>query len=220
MGRLFWTFIILWMILEVLARSTAQAEPLKYEGTPFFYSGYAKPVYDCSYDDTSRYGACADKTYPDDGIVALTDGSTRVVQFYNEVVCLDGTCQTNYNEPVGLADIKGVSYWYVPVGYYLKTGSDGVVKAYRQGTGPLATTYKMSPTIPDDYSTPVVDGNVVGPDEYNAYCNRVGQCKYMGMVVSFDTLKTYIPKVLTHRCDPNLCYNPNNTVAGINPKGN
>lgn len=222
MKKLYW--FISALILNV---GTAFAEPIQYFGTPMFYSKFVPDEFVCNYNPKALFGYCGDRTLPEEAIVGYTlkDDSTQgtgaSIRMYNEVVCLLGECKSQYGEPYGQVKELGTSYWYVPTGFYLATGPKGTT-AFKHGNGPMADQYPIRnvKVIPELNDPP--RGKIKAYKDtlirYDVYCNPVEECSYMGRVMLATQLVKYIPKVLTTNCSTRFCYNPDLTIAGLNPK--
>jgi hypothetical protein len=200
---------------------------MQYFGTPIWYSKFTPNEFDCVYAKEASFGFCADARYYEEATVGYTQkndpnkGVGVPVRLFTEVVCLDTICATNYGEPYGSSVERGVTYWYVPVGFYMDN-STGKTRVYKHGTGPRADYFLMKgiKLIPGYQDPPV--GKVQVPkdtlDRYDVYCNQADECSYMGRIMLASQLKQYIPKVLTYNCSGRFCYNQDKTIAGLNPR--
>lgn len=214
-------------IMCLLIASTVNAAPLQYFGTPIYYSKFVPNEFECVYVANASFGFCGDARYYEEATVGYTKatdpnkGEGVPVRLFTEVVCLEKICATNYNEPYGSSFEGGVTYWYVPVGFYMDNSS-GKTKVYKHGTGPRAEFFLMKniKTVPGYQDPPV--GKVQKPkdtlDRYDVYCNPADECSYMGRVMLASQLQQYIPKVMTTNCNGKFCYNPDLTIAGLNPR--
>lgn len=211
---------VLLFVLAVMSLSV-NAASLEYYGTPVFYGKYAPDQVNCTYDKDSRYGFCGEDSAPIEGKVGITNpdepgrGVGVTIDLRTELVCLDGVCKSNYGEPLGKIKLKGTSYWTIPTGYYLSDAS-GQYLAYKHGKGPLAKIYRMKTVYVLPGLNDPANGIMVATNE--VYCNVSYECSYLGIKMSRVDLAKYIPKVLTHKCDPLFCYNNDQTIAGLNPK--
>lgn len=201
-----------------------QAEPVRYYTTPVFYGKFTPKLAHCTVDAPARYGFCGWPLYAEEGEVGVTgpDGKPEGVftRLYDEVVCLDDICETNYSEPRGSIDSKGVTYWYVPKGFYLATLS-GKVTAIKYGNGPLARNYPIRDVVLPAGTTDWPDGEFIPVEDdqtYRVWCNEALECSYMSRVMEYSELKQYIPPVLTTRCDSLFCYDDRTRIVGTNPK--
>lgn len=219
--------IIITLLLMAIGTITHAADPLRWVGVPVFYSKYLPKVAPCTYTDEARYGFCGWKLYPEDGQIGVTsveDHPSKVsftYKLYDEVVCIDGVCKTNYGEPRGRLESTKTTYWYIPLGFYLFE-YDGAIRAVKYGNGPLARTYPIRAVklLPEYAELP--DGEYIPMEEdwdvYDVWCNDANECSYMGRVMLFDNLRNWIPKRLSFKCDGRFCYHENGRVAGIDPK--
>lgn len=197
------------------------AEPLQYYGTPFFYGKYTSNYYNCYYDITNQIGECDDDYGTEEAIVGYTTGTEQIaynVKLFTEVICNDGNCYSKWGEPYGEVAITGISYWYVPKGFYL-AGDVGTIKAFKHGSGPLAASYPIShvqvlPALDD-----APKGHVgVSTASYDVYCNAAEECSYLNIEMTYSELINLIPKVMTTNCDQYFCYSSNQTIVGLNPR--
>lgn len=200
------------------------ADPLRYYGTPVFYGKFTPKVAHCTFDLPSKYGFCGWKEYPDYGVVGMSTMSGKKkglqVVLYDEVICDDVLCQTNYSEPRGKIDSKGVSYWYIPKGFYLAS-INGIPTAVKYGNGPLTQSYPIRDVILPAKTTDYPDGAFIpvdNDDTYRVFCNPARECSYMGQVMEYPELKQYVAPVLTTRCNDLFCYNDRDQIVGTNPK--
>lgn len=218
---------ILGFIIFGLHQEKAKAEPIQYYGTPFFYSKFVADSFDCVYTERVSYGFCGDIKYPEEGVVGYTikgepdQGEGAVIRFFQEVICLDGICETNFGERVGSTDVMGTSYWYIPVGFYMDI-VNGKTRVFKHGTGPSGSKYQMR-NIKDlpEYEDPprgLVLKYKDTVDRYDVYCNQADECSYMGRIMLASQLHNFIPNVLTHNCSSRFCYNQDGTIAGLNPR--
>ena len=228
MKKLHLSLVVLILVIAALGLGKAHAAPLQYFGTPIYYSKFTPNEFDCVYAANASFGFCADARYYEEATIGYTQrndpnkGEGVPVRLFTEVVCLDTICASNYGEPYGSSVERGVTYWYVPVGFYMDNTS-GKTKVYKHGTGPRAEYFLMKniKAVPGYQDPPV--GKVQKPkdtlDRYDVYCNQADECSYMGRVMSVSQLSKYIPKVMTTHCDRKFCYNSDQTIAGLNPKG-
>jgi hypothetical protein len=202
------------------------AEPLRYVGVPVFYSKFVPKLAPCTFNPGSSYGFCGWMLYPEEGEVGVATMDNKVkeaffIRLYDEVVCVNAVCATNYGEPRGAIDGKGTSYWYVPKGFYLVKLA-GAINAVKYGNGPLADKYPIRAVkiLPEYNDMP--DGKYVPEDEdslsYDVWCNAGNECSYMGRIMTFTDLRKYIPPRMTLYCDKRFCFNEDQRIAGINPK--
>lgn len=219
--------LILALLVMLVSITTQAADPLRWVGVPVFYSKYLPKVAPCTFAPEARYGFCGWRNYPEDGQIGVTSvedipaKAAFSFKLYDEIVCVNGECKTNYGEPRGSITAKETSYWYIPLGFYLYDGETGT-RAYKYGNGPLANTYPIRgvlmlakyPEEPDGVYVPI-DKDW---DVYDVWCNASDECSYMGRVMMFDKLRTWIPKRLSFKCDARFCYHEDGRVAGINPK--
>lgn len=225
-----WLIIILGIaVYHLLGTREAQAAPVQYFGTPIFYSKFTANEFDCVYASNASFGFCADARYYEEATVGYTQkndpnkGEGVPVRLFTEVVCLDTICSTNYGEIYGTSVERGVTYWYVPVGFYMDA-STGRTRVYKHGTGPRADYFLMKgiKLIPGSADQPV--GKVAKPKDdiarYDVYCNAALECSYMGLLLNASNLSKYIPKVMTYNCGEVFCYNDDRSIAGLNPKWN
>lgn len=200
---------------------TDSAKASEYYGTPIYYSKYFADTYPCVMGKV-ELNYCGNSKFPETAVVGYKeiDGvSSSRVKLLVEVVCDPTGCSSNYGEPYGRTNQPGTSYWLVPVGYYLDV-VDGKVSAFRHGTGQLAKTYP----IRDVLDVPKFDDTPKGLQQkdtivrYNVYCNVADECSYLGRRLVASELRQYIPRVMTYNCQGWFCYNPDDSIAGINPK--
>lgn len=202
---------------------TATADPVRYYTTPVFYGKFVPKVAPCTVNIPTRYGFCGWANYPEEGEVGtIHDGIKAGVflRLYDEVVCIDDICETNYDEPRGSIDSKGVTYWYIPKGFYLATIA-GKATAVKYGNGPLKRNYPIRDVIIPDGSTDWPDGEFIPVEDdqtYRVFCNVARECSYMGRVMEYPELKRYVKPVLTTRCDSLFCYDDWERIVGTNPK--
>lgn len=228
MKKFYWAVaIVLGLVIITLHSQKAKAEPMQYFGTPIYYSKFVANDFDCTYTPNASFGFCGDARYYEEATVGYTQkddpnkGVGVPVRLFTEVVCLDTICATNYNEPYGSSAESGVTYWYVPVGFYMDA-STGKTRVYKHGTGPRAEYFLMKniKNVPGYQDPPT--GKVLKPKDtlnrYDVYCNRANECSYMGRIMLASQLQQYIPKVLTTDCDTRFCYNADQTIAGLNPR--
>lgn len=201
-------------------------EPLRYVGVPVFYSKFVPKIAPCTYSKEASFGFCGWALYPEEGEIGVTTMDAKVkeaffVRLYDEVLCIDGKCATNYTEPRGEFEDTGTAYWYIPKGFYL-TKLNGQITAVKYGNGAQANKYPIRAVkiLPEYNDMP--DGVYVPEDQdnltYEVWCNAGDDCSYMGRVMSFTDLRNYIPNRMTLYCDNRFCYNEDQRVAGINPK--
>lgn len=205
----------------------ADVQPEYWVGTPLYYSKYVPKVAPCSYDIDTATGACGWAKYPDQAVAGTTTLSVEAVKkvytirLTTEITCIDGECKTRYGEYRGTHLGAGVSYWSIPVGFYLHQ-LNGQVVAIKDGNGPLAKQFPIRDVVVTDPVGDVPDGEyvAVGSSEqgYSVYCTSWGECSYQGRETSYASLKGTIPAVLTHACDDYLCYTDDGRAAGLNPK--
>lgn len=212
-------------LILLMMSGWVSAASIEYYGTPVFYGKYSPDKVTCTYDRDSRYGFCGDDSAPIEGKVGVTNpnepghGVGVTVALFTELVCLEGICKSNYGEPLGEIGLKGTSYWTIPTGYYL-SDRNGSYMAYKHGKGPLAKKYRMHTVYAlPGYNDPANGIMIAATKGYDIHCNTVGECSYLGIDLKQSGLIKYIPKVLTYNCDVQFCYNPDLTVAGLNPKG-
>lgn len=211
----------------LLVCGMAVAEPMQYFGTPIYYSKFTPNEFECVYTPEASFGFCGNARYYEEATVGYTQrndsnkGEGVPVRLFTEVVCLDTICATNYGEPYGSSVETGVTYWYVPVGFYMDA-SGPRTKVYKHGTGPRADYFLMKNVklLPGSQDKPVgrVEQNKDTVERYDVYCNPADECSYMGRVMLASQLHEYIPKVLTHNCSGMFCYNSDKTIAGLNPR--
>lgn len=219
--------LVLFLSLLMCAFVTHAAEPLRYVGVPVFYSKFLPKLAPCVYTEEARYGFCGWRNYPEDGQLGVTSVEDQpskaayTYKLYDEVVCINGVCKTNYGEPRGAIELQKTTYWYIPLGFYL-TEFNGAIRAIKYGNGPLADKYpiravKLLPEydeLPDGVYVPMEEDW----DVYDVWCNAADECSYMGRVMLFDKLRNWIPKRLSYNCDGRFCYHENGRVVGIDPK--
>lgn len=222
-----WSILLLVLVIAVLHMGKAKATPLQYFGTPIYYSKFVPNEFDCVYNANASFGFCGDARHYEEATVGYTQandpnkGEGVPVRLFTEVVCLETICATNYGEPYGSSFEGGVTYWYVPVGFYMDNTS-GKTKVYKHGTGPRAEFFLMRniKAVPGYQDPPT--GKVQKPKDtlnrYDVYCNPADECSYMGRVMLASQLQQYIPKVMTTNCNGKFCYNPDLTIAGLNPR--
>lgn len=216
------------IVITLLAcTNSATAEPLQYYGTPVFYSKFADDQNNCIYNQKVRYGFCGKITDPEEGVVGFTKlndttkGEGIVIRLFTEIICIEGICESNYGEPLGLINTTATSYWYIPTGHYLGNHNNKIM-SFKHGTGPLASEFPMKniKVLPEYDDTP--NGKVRTYTDnltrYEVYCNESLVCSYLGRVLMASQLHQLIPKVLTIRCDIIFCYNADHSIAGLNPK--
>lgn len=219
----FWIVVVLCLAIFCIKVNKASAG--EYYGTPMYYSKFTKDSYQCIYNKDSRMGYCGGARYPEEGVVGYRYGENieaAKVKLLAEITCVAGVCKSQYGEPFGRTAVPGVSYWSVPVGFYLDT-VNGKTRAYRKGTGALASTYPIMDVIDlPEYQDPPRGLTEKHKDtlvRYDVYCNPANECSYLGRTMMANELVRYIPKVMTHNCNGWFCYNPDRTIAGLNPKG-
>uniref|UniRef100_A0AB39CDB2 Uncharacterized protein n=1 Tax=Pseudomonas phage RVTF4 TaxID=3236931 RepID=A0AB39CDB2_9VIRU len=211
------------MLGLVIITANAHAEPVRYYSTPVFYGKYTPKIAHCTVDVPARYGFCGWPLYAEEGEVGVTgtNGPEGVfTRLYDEVICLGDICETNYSEPRGSIESEGVTYWYVPKGFYLATIA-GKVTAVKYGNGPLARNYPIRDVIIPKGSTDWPDGQFIPVEDdktYRVWCNEARECSYMSRVMEYSKLKQYIPPVLTIKCDSLFCYDDRDRIVGTNPK--
>lgn len=228
MKSYYWWIVGLVALVVVACRiEGVHAEPIQYYGTPVFYGKFAPDRYKCVYVEDKRYGYCGALGLVEEGEVGFTGpndsnkGVGYVIRLYGEVVCNNGNCTSNYGEPLGQIAKADTSYWYIPTGYYL-ADVKGEYYAFKHGHGPLAHDFPMK----NVKVLPGYDDPVDGVQEhfkhdyvrYAVYCNESLECSYMGRVMLASQLVDYIPKVMTTTCNKLFCYNPDLTIAGLNPR--
>jgi hypothetical protein len=207
----------------------SEKEPLVYASVPLPYSKFTPKVAPCSYEKESTMGVCGWTTYPEQTMVSVTVRSNTQwrnvyqIDMYQEVVCNNGVCTDAFQQPQGsLPTLVGISYWQIPIGYYLTESPNGFI-AVKHGNGPLAKHYPIRDVYVKD--TKRLDGEHV-PLEKTAHLYQVacqeqsGQCLYLGRVLPVTELANWIPNVLTETCDQYLCYlnSDRQQVVGLNPK--
>lgn len=222
-------WIIIIAVLIIIFGGKAKAEPMQYFGTPIYYSKFTPNEFDCVYTKDASFGFCGNARYYEEATVGYTQlndpnkGVGVPVRLFTEVVCLDTICATNYGEPYGSSVERGITYWYVPVGFYMDA-SGPKTKVYKHGTGPRADYFLMKNIkgVPGYQDPPV--GKVAKPKDtlvrYDVYCNKADECSYMGRVMLASQLHNYIPKVMTTNCNGWFCYNADQSIAGLNPRVN
>jgi hypothetical protein len=224
--QVIWGLIIVLALIILGAKiNKVEAAPMQYFGTPIYYSKFTPNEFDCVYAKDASFGFCADARYYEEATIGYTKatdpekGEGVPVRLFTEVVCLDTICASNYNEPYGSSAERGVTYWYVPVGFYMDA-STGKTRVYKHGTGPRAEYFLMKgiKLIPGYQDPPVGKMQKDTPNRYDVYCNKADECSYMGRIILASQLRNYIPSVLTHNCSGWFCYNPDNTIAGLNPR--
>lgn len=214
------------LLVLLFSFSVQAAEPLRYVGVPVFYSKFVPKIAPCTFEKNASFGFCGWALYPEEGEigVATMQGDVKdafFVRLYDEVLCIEGKCATNYGEPRGKFEDKGTGYWYIPKGFYLTKLNDQIT-AVKYGNGPQANQYPIRAikVLPEYNDMP--DGVYVPEDKdslsYDVWCNAGNECSYMGRVMSFTDLKKYIPNRMTLYCTDHFCYTPEDRVAGINPK--
>lgn len=216
------------IFLMFLAMSVGAVEPQRWVGVPVFYSKFVPKATDCTFIEGAQQGFCGLYNETELGTFGLTTiEETPTVEkiearLFMEVVCVAGKCTSPYGEPAGeITDIR-TSYWTVPVGWYLTT-IDGKVKAFKAGNGPKAKDYpirnvKILPKYndqPDGYYIPEETERLV----FRVFCNDGNECSYMGKVINYAQLNKYVPKRLSHQCDPRFCYDDKQNIIGLNPRG-
>jgi len=228
MKRIHWVIVAVLAVIILTCRiQGVHAAPMQYFGTPIYYSKFTPNAFDCIYTPGASFGFCGDATHYEEATIGYTQkddperGVGVPVRLFTEVVCVDTICATNYGEPYGSSVERGTTYWYVPVGYYMDD-STGKTKVFKHGTGPRADYWLMKniKVVPGFQDPPV--GKVAVPKDdvarYEVYCNDADECSYMGRIMTLAQLDRIIPKVLTHTCDRRFCYNPDQSIAGLNPK--
>lgn len=214
-------------ILIIIALGTVEASPMRYYGTPVFYSNMMPTQVVCAYDKNARYGVCGYQEGDVRGMVGYTRTDTEDllgegtrIPLFTEVICVKGECKSNYNEPMGKISIKETSYWSIPKGYYL-VNSDKHIVAFKHGNGPLAKEYPIRDVLivpkygkPDGYYIPEEQTRLT----FNVFCNDGNECSYMGKVIKYANLNKYVPKRLSHICDQRFCYDDKQLIIGLNPK--
>lgn len=218
---------ILVMLFAMATHKCEAAEPERWAGTPVFYTDYTPGEVQCYYDKKAFQGSCLITGYPEEGVVGITnvgseEAHAQPMRLYTEVTCDMGFCETQTGEKAGKINDNMVQYWSIPVGYYLND-DDGVMKAYRHGTGPRAYAYPIRGIkfIPGD--KPVAGEYIPEEKErltYNVHCNKGGDCYYMGKEINYAQLNKYVPKRLTTQCDVRFCYDQEQMIAGLNPRTN
>jgi hypothetical protein len=210
------------MFLVAIGMSSAQAA--EYYGTPIYYSKFTQDSYDCVYDETAKLGYCGDKYYPQSAVIGYKNGErleSAKVRLIAEVTCIAGDCRSSYGEPYGKVNVPGTSYWSVPVGFYIDVVNTRT-KVFRHGTGRLAVDFPIRDVInlPEYLDPPrgLVSKQKDTQVDYDVYCNPAGDCSYKGQELEVSQLHTQIPTVLTHNCAGWFCFNPDQTIAGLNPR--
>lgn len=219
-----WLAIALGLCCLVILAANAKAEPMRYLGVPVFYSKFVPKIAPCTINIPANYAFCGWANYPEEGEVGVTTASGKKegwnIRLYDEVVCISGMCDTNYGEGRGSVLEPGVTYWYIPKGFYLTTLA-GKTTAVKYGNGPEAKTFPIRDVVelpaeyndqPDGTFEPVREGT------YHVTCNPAKECNYLGRVFNYADLKQYIPPVLSTYCDLLFCYNPQQQIVGTNPK--
>lgn len=227
MKKLHLSLMLLILVIAALGLGKAQANPLQYFGTPIYYSKFVPNDFDCVYDANASFGFCGNARYDEEATVGYTQatdptkGEGVPVRLFTEVVCLDTICATNYGEPYGSSVERGITYWYVPVGFYMDASSTKT-RVYKHGTGPQADYFLMKNIKSvSGYQDPPVGKVQKSKDtlnRYDVYCNPADECSYMGRVMLASQLQQYIPKVMTTNCNGKFCYNSDLTIAGLNPR--
>lgn len=217
--KLCWIFLLSALAFTSLI---AKADPVNYYSVPVYYSKFVPKLATCTVDIPARYGFCGWANYPEEGEIGVTqNGKTEgwFVRLYDEVVCIGGHCETNYSEYRGEISDPGVTYWYVPKGFYLAEIA-GKTTAIKYGNGPRASVFPIRNVqiLPEYVDYP--DGQYIPVEKdsgYQVFCNPAKECSYLGRVFNYADLKQYIPPVLTTRCDPLFCYT-DDRIVGLNPK--
>lgn len=220
-------FLLALLFFPLLA--LADAQPEYWVGTPLYYSKYVPKIAPCSYDIDTATGTCGWAKYPDQAVAGTTtlseDPTKKVynIRLTTEVTCIEGICKTQYGEPRGVFADDGVSYWTLPVGFYLDKLNNQVT-AIKDGNGPLAKQYPIRDVVVVDPVGDPPDGEYVrvssSEQGYAVYCNNAGECSYQGREITYADLRASIPPVLSTHCDDFLCYNEDGRTVGLNPKSN
>lgn len=218
----FWLIVV--MCLGIFVAKVDKASAGEYYGTPVYYSKFTKDSYQCIYNKDSRMGYCGGARYPEEGVIGYRYGDhieAAKVKLLAEITCIAGECKSRYGEPFGRTSVPGVSYWSVPVGFYLDT-VNGKTRAYRKGTGAMAANYPIMDVIDlPEYQDPprgLIEKHKDTLVRYDVYCNPADECSYLGRVMTASRLNNYIPRVMTINCGELFCYHPDLTIAGLNPK--
>lgn len=218
---------VLFILTFLTGMSAHAADQYRYVGVPVFYSKFVPKAVDCEYDRKGVQGTCGIKNYPTTGTIGITTVAVTPkaeavqIRLYMEVVCTKGFCTSPYGEKAGAIQRQETSYWVVPTGFYLHE-SDGKVKAYKAGNGPLAKDYPIRDVwilpeyddLPDGYYIPEASNRMT----FNVHCNPGNECIYMGKELTYAQLQQYVPKRMSTKCDVRFCYDKENLIVGLNPK--